>query len=129
MNYTNKLKNINEQLINSETIRLKKELYGLFSTLILSKEYAKRNAELQSIMLIFGFEFKDYVYDSRTVLLSRVIRIIEGKSELENEKILDLLEKFLLEFENRDFNDESNTQKKEKKKKKNIFDDIFNQLG
>lgn len=126
MNYNNQVKDIENMLFSDSEEEIKSKLYGHFSTLILSKKYAPSNSDLINVMAEFDLEFKIYVYKSRTVLLSRIIRIIEKKDETEIEKIVFQLEKFLKkgipEVEEK-------KEGKNKKKKKNIFDDIFNQLG
>ena len=126
MNYKNELKEIENNLIK-EKESLKKNLYGLFTVLILSKRYASKNDELEQIMKLFNFEFKEYVYKSRTILISRVIRIIEKGSDEDNFNRMNILNEFLKDFYKE--TEEISDDEKKKKKKKNIFDDIFNQLG
>lgn len=131
MNYREKMLNIEKGLYDKDIDGKKNQLYGYFSTLILSKKFANMNPELEEIMHFFGLDFLPYVYKSRTVLLSRVIRIIEKKDEESLNGMLDELESYIEKFELENLENElpiKNVSKK-KKKKKNIFDDIFNQLG
>lgn len=127
MALNNELKEIKITLLVSSEEVTKSTLYGLFSSLILSKKYASNNSELASLMAKFNLEFRDYVYKSRTVLLSRVIRIIEKKDESEIDTLIKELLDFLLKSE--EIIKASEAEKNTKKKKKNIFDDIFNQIG
>ncbi|MBO0478149.1 hypothetical protein JZO72_00785 [Vagococcus fluvialis] len=131
MNYREKTLKIEKGLYTDDIDGIKNQLYGYFSTLILSKKFAYMNNELEDIMDYFGLEFLPYVYKSRTILLSRIIRIIEKKDEQSLNMLLEELENYIEKFELEHQEDElpiKNISKK-KKKKKNIFDDIFNQLG
>lgn len=133
MKLKSEIKKTKEIMFDSDIQLVKNELYGVFSSLILSKNYAPQNKDLENIMSLFQFAFKDYVFKSRTILLSRVIRIIESKDEQELKKLIITLLNYL---ENNDSKTKS-VSKEEKvdgkkitnKKKKNIFDDIFDQLG
>lgn len=133
MNYKEIMAKIEARLYKEKTERVKSQMYGYFTTLILSKTYAPKNSDLKEIMEYFGMEFLPYVYKSRTILLSRVIRQIEKKDDdsliemyMKFKEYLDKVEKLSdsSESENSKMNKENN-----KKKRKNIFDDIFNQLG
>lgn len=133
MNYKEIMAKIESRLYKGKNERVKSQMYGYFTTLILSKTYAPKNSDLKEIMEYFGMEFLPYVYKSRTILLSRVIRQIEKKDDdsliemyAEFKEYLDKVEKVSdsSEDENSKMNKEDN-----KKKRKNIFDDIFNQLG
>ena len=133
MNYKEIMAKIESRLYKGKNERVKSQMYGYFTTLILSKTYAPKNSDLKEIMEYFGMEFLPYVYKSRTILLSRVIRQIEKKDDdslIEMyagfKEYLDKVEKVSdsSEDENSKMNKEDN-----KKKRKNIFDDIFNQLG
>lgn len=131
MSYNETAKNVESNLFDKKEDQLKSQLYGYFSSLILSKKYAPANPDLEIVMKKFGLEFRPYVYKSRTVLLSRVIRIIEKKEKNDLVSILKEIDKYLNDFnQNIQVSDADDTEeKKTKKKKKNIFDDIFNQLG
>ena len=131
MNYKEKILNIEKGLYDEEIDWKKNQLYGYFSTLILSRKFAYRNNELEEIMIYFNLEFLPYVYKSRTILLSRIIRIIEKKDDQELNKMLEELENYIEKSEleySKDKLPVKNVSKK-KKTKKNIFDDIFNKLG
>ncbi|OJG12145.1 hypothetical protein RU93_GL000075 [Enterococcus aquimarinus] len=102
----------------------------------MSKIYAIKNSDLEKLMNYFDFTFLPYVYKSRTILLSRVIRIVEKKDEEELNNLLEKMKNYIEQFEKEnsnntmDVSDSKNEEvEKKKRKKKNIFDDIFNQLG
>lgn len=67
--------------LNSKAIS-KYKILGILCELILSKELFKKNSDL-SIFLkeILFLEFKEYVFASRTSILSRVIREIPEEKE------------------------------------------------
>lgn len=60
---------------NSEELRL--NLYSLYSDYLLSKEVFKNNKDLKPFLEQNNIYFKEYVYASRTTIISRVIRKIE----------------------------------------------------
>jgi hypothetical protein len=79
VDYKEKISKIDYELYQESNDKPKSQLYGYFTTLILSKVYAPMNSDLEEIMKEFKLNFLPYVYKSRTILLSRVIRIIEKK--------------------------------------------------
>ncbi|AQL55250.1 hypothetical protein BZG32_12685 [Enterococcus faecalis] len=125
MDLRNELKKIRVSIIDNSEEQVKSELYGIFSSLILSKKIAPKNSDLKGIMSELNFSFKEYVFKSRTILLSRIIRAIEKMDEKE---VSILIEKLINFIEVDDILNQK-TKVSYKKKKKNIFDDIFNQLG
>lgn len=131
MDYKEKISKIDYELYQESNDKLKSQLYGYFTTLILSKIYAPMNSDLEDIMKEFKLNFLPYVYKSRTILLSRVIRIIEKKNEQELASMLDGLKEYLNNIDLKESASKKNNKQtdKKKRKKKNIFDDIFNQLG
>jgi hypothetical protein len=131
VDYKEKISKIDYELYQESNDKLKSQLYGYFTTLILSKIYAPMNSDLEDIMKEFKLNFLPYVYKSRTILLSRVIRIIEKKNEQELASMLDGLKEYLNNIDLKDSTSKKKNKQtdKKKRKKKNIFDDIFNQLG
>lgn len=133
MNYNEKLKEIETSLFINKEDKLKSQLYGCYTSLILSKKIAPHNSDLKPVMEYFGLEFKPYVYKSRTILLSRVIRLIEKKADDELISSIEEISSYLNSLEDSSETNDTNiiedNKEKKKKKKKNIFDDIFNQLG
>lgn len=74
----------------------KYKLIGISSEVILSFEIFKKNTDLEEfIQDIFSFEFRPYVFKSRTLLVSRVIRIIENGSSTDVSKYKSNLYRFL----------------------------------
>ena len=56
----------------------KYKLIGIVSEIILSEELFKRNIDTKSFLKeVFNKEFNEYVYASRTLIVSRTIRLIE----------------------------------------------------
>ncbi|MEH6945283.1 hypothetical protein [Bacillus sp. JJ722] len=58
---------------------LKVNLYGYCSQVILSKELFNNNKELVEFIGFLNFKYREYVFASRTIVISRVIRDIEKK--------------------------------------------------
>lgn len=131
MDYKEKISKIDNQLYKEVNEKLKSQLYGYFVTLILSKNYAPKNSDLPDVMKEFDLNFLPYVYKSRTILLSRVVRIIEKKNEQDLISMLNVLKEYLNTIRINEADSSNDVKKAGKKKrvKKNIFDDIFNQLG
>lgn len=131
MDYKEKISKIDNQLYKEVNEKLKSQLYGYFVTLILSKNYAPKNIDLPDVMKEFDLNFLPYVYKSRTILLSRVVRIIEKKNEQDLISMLNILKEYLNTIRINEADSSNDVKKAGKKKrvKKNIFDDIFNQLG
>lgn len=131
MDYKEKIFKIDYELYKGVDDKIKSQLYGYFVTLILSKNYAPMNSDLEVIMKEFNLNFLPYVYKSRTILLSRVVRIIEKKTEKELSSMLDSLKEYLnnVDIGEDPSNNDAKKVDKKKRTKKNIFDDIFNQLG
>lgn len=73
-----KIKNI-EQNNDEEIIRI--ELYAIMVSLLLSKDEFKTNKEISEFLEKIDITFKPYILKSRTILLGKIIRILE-KSEL-----------------------------------------------
>lgn len=72
------------------------KLIGISSEVILSFAIFKKNDELEKFVLdIFDTQFRPYVFKSRTLLVSRVIRIINSNDEKQNTICKNRLYKFL----------------------------------
>ena len=53
------------------------KIVGIVSELLLSKEIFRANDDIRGFLdEIFSIKFKDYLYKSRTLLVSRTIRVI-----------------------------------------------------
>ncbi|MCK1998946.1 hypothetical protein MPH47_17255 [Psychrobacillus psychrodurans] len=86
-------------------------LFGFMSILILSKEKFKKNDDIKSFLEQLGFHYKEYVFLSRTIIISRVIRDIE---KLDENQLEDFNRK-LLKILNELYPDNSDNMKKESK--------------
>ncbi|MCR8870526.1 hypothetical protein [Peribacillus frigoritolerans] len=70
------LKIFRNELKNTKPPKYK--LIGIVSEIILSKELFKRNLDTKSFLKeVFNKEFNEYVYLSRTSIVSRTIRLID----------------------------------------------------
>lgn len=106
VNKIEKLQNIRE----IENLRI--ELYSIFTILILSNKQFPKNIEIKSFLESFSIKFKDYVYISRTTILSRTLRVINEANEDYLAKIvLILIEK------NKDINKRDNKSMSKRNKK------------
>lgn len=65
--------------------KIKMELYGIVIVFLLDKELFKRNIDIKEFLNqtspIFN-SFKPYVYRSRTILIGRVLRVIEKEDKM-----------------------------------------------
>lgn len=68
---------INEISSKSNSAILRYNLYSLYTALLLNKSLFKHNDNIRPFLEKLNLNFKDYVYRSRTLLLSRVLRKIE----------------------------------------------------
>ncbi|MBC1500270.1 hypothetical protein HB943_06615 [Listeria weihenstephanensis] len=102
-----------------ESLRL--ALYSVSIDVLLSKELFKKNAEIQIFLESNDIYFKEYVFRSRTMTISRVIRKI-------NEMNKDDLVKFYINFKNIAF-EELSHYKPKSKNTNNDLDDILKQFG
>ncbi|KEI92421.1 hypothetical protein [Clostridium botulinum] len=57
---------------------LKYEFYAIFSKLILSKEINKSNKDVVLFLNNFNIKFKNYATRSRTIMLAKTLREING---------------------------------------------------
>lgn len=115
-------------------------LYSTYSTLLLSKEHFKRNSDLQPFVesllelwkSIPEFEslekklhFGDYVYKSRSIVISRIIRIIE----IADEKQLRVLEETISDNINNLYSrNVKHNNKGQKKQRVNQVDQLFDRF-
>lgn len=99
--------------------KLRFNLYACYTSILLSRELFKLNADTKVFLEKNGFIFKDSVIASRTLIVSRVIRYIE-KANLE--ELLNLRDTAIKQL----FSLESNANKN---KNKNEIDSILEQFG
>lgn len=119
---------LKELLDINEVENMKYELYGIVTTLILSKEYFKKNSDVRQFLKELSLNYREYVYNSRTTLLARVIRDIEKLNFEEinifaNELIYTI--KTIKINEKSISSDESNNIKRIKKKDSNYMEDLL----
>lgn len=82
-----------EHIKDEDLLRI--NLFGYFSKIVLSKEIFKNNKELVEFIKSLGLEFRDYVYASRTVVVSRLIRHLEKRDINQLKEILNKMIEFL----------------------------------
>ncbi|MCK8472537.1 hypothetical protein [Lactiplantibacillus plantarum] len=72
------LKNeINSIDVRTDSERIRYELYSIYVNLLLSREIFPKNEDIKELCSQLNFEFKDYVYKSRTLIIARFMRKIE----------------------------------------------------
>lgn len=73
--------------IRRDSNQTKMDFYAVLIPTFLSKELFKSNREIKEVTDKFRVKtsIKDYLFDSRTALLARLIREVEGNSEEELE--------------------------------------------
>ncbi|MBU3569222.1 hypothetical protein IUK39_03395 [Priestia aryabhattai] len=125
MNNNMEILGLINQAKQSKTLNNKRILlFGIFTHSILSKEFMNKNSNIpEFIHLTLKVEFKEYVYQSRTMVIARVSRIIEKMEINEINKTLDVLNHMFTEIEN-----PVNTTEKARKKKNSVLDTIDNWL-
>lgn len=125
-----KLNNIKKSS-SEETVR--SELFSIIPYIVLDHQLFKRNIHIKDFLLkcdeIFK-KYKDYVYSSRTLLMSKIIRTVSEADKL-------FMYNMLLEIKKLDFDqEEKNSESKEnnlnnntkERKKKNYTDELFHQF-
>lgn len=104
---------------NEDELRL--NLYTVYCEYILSREVFKLNKDIKSFLEKNNMFFKDYVYASRTVIISKVIRKIENGQK----------EDLNLYYENikNELFEELSVPTKKRKNTVDDLDEILNQFG
>jgi hypothetical protein len=70
------------ELKNSKPARYK--VIGIVSKMLLSKDLFMKNTEINEFLkCVFQIEYKEYVMSSRTLIVARTVRLIEGFSDNE----------------------------------------------
>jgi hypothetical protein len=85
-----KLKIKKLQEINDLSL-LKYELYSIFVYLILSKEEFKNNKDINTFLGTLNINFKEYVMKSRTLIIAKVLRLIEKGDTIRLQLYKDIL--------------------------------------
>lgn len=105
--------------MNIDLIRL--ELYSIVTDVFLSREYFNRNNDIVTFIDAINYQYADYLFKSRTLLLARILRDI-NKAE-KNQLLLIMRNLQLLLFADI----EPDTKTKDKKTK-NYVDTIMEQF-
>jgi hypothetical protein len=105
--------------MNIELIRL--ELYSIVTDVFLSKEYFNRNSDIIAFIDQINYQYADYLFRSRTLLLARILRDINKAEKNELLLIIQKLQHLLF------INIEPDTKTKGKKSK-NYIDSIMEQF-
>lgn len=107
----------------SKTEIIRYELYSIYSTLLLSKEYFIKNIDIKDFLSKSNINFKNYVFLSRTQILARVIREIERADENTLFLLLDQVKQVVFE------KSYSYKEKSPDKEKENYIDSLMHQFG
>lgn len=115
-------------------------LYSTYSSLLLSKEHFKRNSDLQPFVesllelwkskpqfqnLEKKLHFGDYVYKSRSIVISRVIRIIEVADKNQIKILEETISDSINDLYSRNV---KHNNKSQKKPRVNQVDELFNRF-
>lgn len=100
-----------------ESIRF--ELYSILTHVVLSKEFYQHNKEISEFTEGANIIFKEYVFDSRTLLLARLLREVEKAS---NEKIFLIME----QLQNKFFDKNDRIAHNKSHNKNNTIDSLLN---
>lgn len=100
----------------------KVEFYSLVVLFVLSKEIFKNNSDLGSFLENSDINFKEYVLKSRTLTLARLIREVEGFSDIKKmSQLINNLKKL-------SENEKENEKEKSDKNKQKTNDDYYKKL-
>lgn len=125
INWSMKVRIKNLQDINSPDL-MRYELYAILTTLVLSKEEFKANKEISDFLNSLGINFKEYVFNTRTLIIARTLRIIEQADIDRLESYKKVLKQLYLD----DTNDNKNSDQKDKKKPtENYMNKILNKYS
>ncbi len=106
---------------------LRCELYGVYTSLLFSKELFKNNRDIALFLESLNIHFKDYVLKSRTIIVAKMLRKIESSD-------LEALSKLILKSKERVYQSsgeqEKSTRKIEHKKGDyNYMNDMLNKYS
>ncbi|MDN4066686.1 hypothetical protein QYF50_02170 [Paenibacillus vini] len=105
--------------MNEDLIRL--ELYSIVTDVFLSREYFNRNSDIVAFIKAINYEYADYLFKSRTLLLARILRDI-NKAEKKDLLLIMRSLQYLL------FTDIEPDTKTRDRKTKNYVDSIMEQF-
>lgn len=105
--------------MNEDLIRL--ELYSIITDVFLSREYFNRNSDIFTFIKAINYEYADYLFKSRTLLLARILRDINKAEKKDLLLIMRTLQNLL-------FTDIEPDTKTRDRKTKNYVDSIMEQF-
>lgn len=100
------------------------KMYSATVSIILSKELFPKNYDIKLFLDDNQIIFKEYVFKSRTLLLSRIIRVVEKMDSRDLENLLSEFNKLL-----KTNMPKSKASEKESLSKSNPVDDLLNRFG
>jgi hypothetical protein len=105
--------------MNTDLLRL--ELYSIVTDVFLSKEHFNRNNDIATFINKINYQYGDYLYKSRTLLLARILRDINKAEKNELVLITRTLQNLL-------FNHIEPDTKTKGEKSKNYIDSLMGQF-
>lgn len=106
---------------NTNVDLLRLELYSIVTEVFLSKAYFNRNSEIVAFIDAINYQYGEYLFKSRTLLLARILRDIKKADKEELLLILRILQDLI-------FNNIEPEAKTKGKKPKNYVDSIMKQF-
>lgn len=92
--------------VRSNVDRQKLTLYGLLTTIVLSKELFQKNKDIKLFTSAIGLDnLGEYLFKNRTALLAKVSRELE---KMDNEQVKELIHLLKKYFDNDDRKNKSN---------------------
>lgn len=82
---------------NIENVRF--SLYSIIVTILLSKSIFKRNSDIENYLISANLHYKEYVFKSRTIVVSRVTRFIQTADHIELFNLVDSTKEVLFTFD------------------------------
>ncbi|AXN39627.1 hypothetical protein [Peribacillus butanolivorans] len=125
LSYISEIKLSNSKNFSSLELEDRAVFMGVVAELLLSKELFKRNEELKSfIKVVFNINPLEYLFRSRTLLLSRIIRIIESAEKDELKKYIENVYIYIEKTTDKENKLKPAPNKTNKKGKNNTIDTI-----
>jgi hypothetical protein len=101
--------------------QLRQELYSIVTDVFLSREHFNRNSDIIPFTNSINYQYAEYLFKSRTLLLARILRDI---NKAEKEELLLIMRK----LQHLLFNNVEPDTKSSGKKSKNYVDSIMGQF-
>lgn len=106
---------------NTHVDLLRLELYSIVTDVFLSKEHFNRNSDIVTFINAINYQYADYLFKSRTLLLARILRDINKAEKNELLLIMRTLQYLL-------FNNIEPDTKTKGEKSNNYIDSIMEQF-